>query len=397
MFIEWRGSCVREGVACFFSAEARHLILIAFLLLAGACTQKSSPSSTAPSSVASSSPNGGHTSNNGGYDWGGGGSLKSSPTLVRRTIEMAQGIAGEPDPEQNVFKHFYLYFVVSLAGKHSADFNYLFPNRHAAEVGDRYISTASPALEAIAKAKIRLLEKGNCPSEHGEKSADASVSKHTLDGEVCFSVGNLTNIATSDLTRQVMGLILHEAVHLAGGNEAQAVAHQQLFDMYFGTRFGEMNPQAYLDEIGRKIDANIKEIGKLSFLVSASTDISLVYARMGLIYGAFESLHGIDDPGALRLRLLLKKSDGVTEFVRRLDALMRFIDNELSLDRNPKFPRNKTYEDLSASVKYLEEKGEGLSLSWKALEREGLCDVSDQRLSTPRTKRLQKICAGFAN
>ena len=66
------------------------------------------------------------------------------------------------------------------------------------------------------------------------------MSSFTLNADLCFSIGNLTRVPPSTLQRELLSLVLHEATHLGGAGESEAVYWQQEFNTYFGERFGEL-------------------------------------------------------------------------------------------------------------------------------------------------------------
>lgn len=43
----------------------------------------------------------------------------------------------------------------------------------------------------------------------------------------------------SSLLREILSLVLHEAIHMGGGLEPEAIAWQELFSKYFGARFNQ--------------------------------------------------------------------------------------------------------------------------------------------------------------
>jgi hypothetical protein len=101
--------------------------------------------------------------------------------------------------------------------------------------------TQSPALSALKNNRVNRLQSGNCPNSVIKKHTDASVSSFDLGAEICFSIENLARISKASLLREVLSLAVHESAHMAGADEAEAIAWQQEFSAYFTARFGDVS------------------------------------------------------------------------------------------------------------------------------------------------------------
>lgn len=328
----------------------------------------------------------------GGYDWGGGGTIKSPPALVKRTIELAQAFAGEQSINKSVYRQFLTWNVTASADSQRFNTAVLFPNSGNGLGLDEQLLTDSPALKAISKKKIKLIESGDCPRPAAERIADASVSKHNLDGEVCFSVGNLTGVAPSDLSRQVMGLMLHEAVHLAGGDEELATKFQESFNVYFGIRFGEMLGEAYMASVAPQLHEVLLDLAQNNDQIRQQMPIPHIYAVYGRLYGSLTKLNGVSDLSGIRLRLALRDEKAAVDFVTKIDLLKITLSKNFYLSLGPDRPRIYSYEELASINTELQRLGKDVWASWEKLEKAALCDDTGKFLYIPKTWLLQDVC-----
>lgn len=371
-------------------AGDRHFFLLVLLFALFGCSSQSGTNQQGQNNAKHIQ---GSNNAEGGYDLGGGKTFNSPPDLVIRTIELAQSIAGEASWETNVYKHFFISFGRNSIKGPESDIGRMFPLYRNTSGFNGNKMSQSPALEAIAQKKITLLEKGDCPKPPEETTADASVTKHDLDGEVCFSVGNLTKVAPSDLTRQVMGLMLHEAVHLAGGDEALAKNYQDSFDVYFGSRFGEMIGEAYLNDVGGRIYRNVLEFVDILDYIQNRVDTSFIYARFAKVYGQLTNIQGIHDPIALRIRLFLMRKDTPELFVQRLTEFLADLDKEFRLkDFGPYGFKPHTHEELAVIAERHYPKIREINSLWKKIEKEALCDDDGNYFKKPEAWVLSKVC-----
>jgi hypothetical protein len=132
---------------------------------------------------------------------------------------------------------------------------------------------------------------------------DAAVSSLSLSADICLSIGNLTRVPPSALLREVMGLLLHEAVHMAGAEEPEASAWQKEFSEYFGKRFGDIVADTVTSE-------TLKSIGAAQILIKRAKDAAAVNGKDPKIYGwvgrAAQIIVGLPDlldPLALNLKM----------------------------------------------------------------------------------------------
>ncbi len=358
------------------------------LLVTGCPGKKSTHDGSAPASAGVD----GGSSQNGGYDWGGGEAIKSPPSLVKRTIEIAQAVAGENKIDKNMFRQFLIWSMTTVADNQRFDTTVLFPNSGEGLIADLVKLTDSPALSALSSKKIKFLENGDCPRPMTERFADASVSKHNLDAEVCFSVGNLSLISPSDLTRQVMGLLLHEAVHMAGGDEELAIKFQESFNVYFGIRFGEMLGEAYLASVMPQLFDVLSDLDRNQAQIQQQTPIPHIYAVYGRAYGTLTRIHGLSDASGLKLRLGLKDGKAADEFFTKVERLKEALGNSFYLSVGGKRSQVFNYEELAVLDLELRRLGKDMYDAWTKLEKASLCDEDGNFLYFPKTWLLEDTC-----
>lgn len=369
---------------------ARFIIISAITILTAGCPGKKSSNDDKGSSAAAVD---GGNQNNGGYDWGGGGAIKSPPGLVKRTIEVAQTMAGEEKIDRNLFRQFLTWNLTTVSGNQRFDTTILFPNSDTQGMfEDLNRLTDSPALNAISVKRIKLLESGDCPRPKNERIADASVSKHNLDAEVCFSIGNLSVISPSDLTRQVMGLMLHEAVHMAGGNEDLAIKFQESFNVYFGIRFGEMLGEAYLASVVPQLFDVIRDLNQNEEQIRTQMPIPHIYAVYGRAYGILTSIHGLSDSTGMKLRLGLKDGVATDDFLKKVERLRVALGNNFYLSFGIKRRQVFNHAELAAPDLELRRLGKEMFDAWTKLEKASLCDEEGNFIYQPKTWLLEDTC-----
>ena len=156
---------------------------------------------------------------------GGGVVFNSTKEQVNEALDLALKLATEPDMTKNVFVQFWKDWGQSDKNELIAKPTHLFSRAEtAAKAGNEVTPNErfeSPALMALSKDKILRSDKDCAPSETSEHT-DGSVSSLTIDADVCFSVRNLMRLPPSSLLRQILSLVLHEAVHMGGGEEPEA-------------------------------------------------------------------------------------------------------------------------------------------------------------------------------
>lgn len=369
--------------------QIRPFIILAFTVILTGCPANKGTND--PKNLRSSDINNGREQQ-GGYDWGGGGALKSSPELVKRTIELAQNFAGEHSIGKSIYRQFLTWNLTATADSQRFNTAILFPNSGDGLLSDGQFLTESPALRAISQKKIKFLESGDCPRSTTERIVDASVSKHNLDGEVCFSVVNLSRIAPSDLSRQVMGLMLHEAVHLAGGDEELATKFQESFNVYFGIRFGEMLGEAYLASIAPQLHEVLLDFSQNGDQIRQQMPIPHIYGVYGRAYGALVKLNGVYDLSGIRLRLGLRDERVAEEFVSKIESLKDTLGKNFYLSVGQSRAQVLSYAELASVNTELEKLGKVVWASWSKLEQGSLCDDKGNFWYPPKTWVVQDVC-----
>jgi hypothetical protein len=173
----------------------------------------------------------------GGQGTGGGVTTVSTPDQVNAAIDKALELATGPDLKKNIFVQFWKARGPTSKSNYIGRPIHVFPNFASTDENVRF---ESPFYEALKKNKIVRLSQGDCPHPSDEATADASVSEHSYNATICFSIGNLTHVSPFSLLRETLSLVLHEVTHLGGADEPEARVWQDEFADYFGGRFGNV-------------------------------------------------------------------------------------------------------------------------------------------------------------
>lgn len=195
-----------------------------------------------------------------GTQHGGGGSFqKSSAEHVQGALDKAIRLAMGNDPQKNIFAQFVLAWGIKNQDLVTSR---LFPALAGLDLNSDFrlpenaAKLKSPALEALAKNKFDRKEVGDCLTTLKGEHKDASVSALSTDADVCFSIGNLTRVPPSSLYQQVFALLIHEASHMSGAEESEALKWQTEFASYFSTRFGDLS-------VNNVHTDTVKQIGRI--------------------------------------------------------------------------------------------------------------------------------------
>jgi hypothetical protein len=118
---------------------------------------------------------------------------------------------------------------------------------------------ACPTLQTLFRENRVLIQAAECKDSHTGLPRDGSVSERSTNGTICISTDRLQAIPPGELKVQILGLFLHELMHILGYSEAFAVYVQEYYlrDVlsgdYWGSSYGE-TPRAirsYLSRIAR--------------------------------------------------------------------------------------------------------------------------------------------------
>lgn len=256
-----------------------------------------------------------HIKQEGTESAGGGSAAYSTVGDVDKALDLAIKMANEPSHQMNI----YVQFFMDAGRKSSSAFikrpEHVFPSLGnldpAVELDDISDATKfrSPVLEALTKNNIERRLKGDCLTTVQGEHKDASVSKLTLDADICISLGNLTRIPPSSLLREVMGLLLHEAVHMAGAGEAEAKIWQKEFSDYFGLRFGDAISDTITGETLKAFGAARKLLKRANDMSAANATDPKIYGVMGRAAQIMIELPDLLDPVALRLKMKVSKPE----------------------------------------------------------------------------------------
>lgn len=195
--------------------------------------------------VACAPKSGPRQSSEGGQHGGGGDHEKSTVEQVNKALDQALALASATDYRNNIFAKYFIARNVSYIDEISAHGRVpkfiIFPELRPELVGQEkfreiffFDITKSPLAIFGDKTRIQRLESGRCKAPD-KSHPTASVSELSMNAQICFSITELRTIPHSALLRQILGLIIHEAVHMMGQKEFEAKSHQADFLKYFET------------------------------------------------------------------------------------------------------------------------------------------------------------------
>lgn len=274
--------------------------------------------------------------NDGTQHGGGGGAGQSTPEQVNQAIDKAIAMALEPDWSKNIFAQFILDGTYPAENSGDDDRmeviltpKYVFPNHGKNKpVAETY---ESPMLKAFGKNKIERIPKGDCPHPPEEETADASVSELSLDATICFSVGNLTKLPSSILLREVLALVFHEAAHMGKAKEPIAKNYQKYFTQYFAARFGDITVDDFSVRTERSlVMANVR-IERALEMAKQDPESRTLFAAMGGILGAINSVPYMDDA----LLIELKAKPKHPQFVENFWYTINLVSQQISTNFEP--------------------------------------------------------------
>lgn len=268
----------------------------------------------------------------GGQHTGGGNVISSKPEDINTSLDLAIKLATEPNEQKNIFVQFVK--TVATDEKNKLDFKRIFPNY---VVGQKNVSGLfeSKVLHALRQNTITRLAEGDCPQSVAGKHADASVSNLSINAEICFSIGNLTRVLPAVLLRELLSLALHEAVHLAGGEEEEAVQWQEAFSTYFGNRFGDIPSDAAAMQTLKDLSEIRLLLGRAQSIAAVEPTDRVLFATVGKISERLANLPYFDDPLAIELKMRPAHPELISIYSNAILALIEKIRIrfEMSPDR----------------------------------------------------------------
>lgn len=104
---------------------------------------------------------------------------------------------------------------------------------------------ACELFEDLVKENRILIQAAECKDTHSGAPRDGSVSEPSLKGTVCISTDRLQTIPPGELKVQIVGLLLHEIMHLLGYPEELAVYVQEYYlrdvssEEYWSPQYGK--------------------------------------------------------------------------------------------------------------------------------------------------------------
>jgi hypothetical protein len=269
----------------------------------------------------------------GGQDTGGGVTASSKPQDVNSAIDLAIQLATESDQQRNIFVQFWKSESAKLK---SVTPSRIFSNFESATGQKSKFESA--VLQAFKQNKVTRLAAGDCPQSIAGKHADASVSALNLSATICFSIGNLTRLTPSVLLKEVLSLLLHEAAHMGGAEENEAVAWQEAFSAYFAKRFGDVPSDSITTDTFKSFSEIRVRLARAQRLAADDPKNSRIIGLLGNIVEKLSSLPYYNDPLAITLKarpahpeLITTYSEAVSALAIKLQAKVQFYgDNSFS-------------------------------------------------------------------
>lgn len=267
----------------------------------------------------------------------GGGEIKdSTPEQVNKAIDLAIQMANEPNIPHNIFANFIWDNAIKdeRLGKMVV---VIFPDYNKPSDKKQWgRGYKSPALRAFLKNHIDRLPSGDCPFAKDETTADASVSEHSLNAKICFSVGNLTEIPPSIILREVLGLVLHEACHMSGCKEDDANYWQEKFTKYFEARIGDINIDDFTHPARGNINIASQFLENALSIAENDPNSRYVYSAMGAVAGQLMSAPYSDDPIAIKLKANPKHPQFIDHYWLQINLVIQKVQAAFQIP-NPAF------------------------------------------------------------
>lgn len=286
-----------------------------------------------------------HVTESKGVQITGGGFVQlSTPDQVQVALDQAIDLVNASEGRKNIMVQFWEDW--GKPNKKSAIHNpkHLFPNLALAQKGGHAAAFKSPGLEALKHNRTVRKESGDCIS--GRIHNDASVSELSPNAEICFSIGNLTRIPPSGLLREVLGLVIHEAVHMGGAEESEATEWQTQFTDYFGARFGDTN----IDTVSAQ---TLGLLGKARILISDSNTRAgidkadpQININIGKLQVNLANLPHLFDPLALELETKPTSPQLMNNYSNSVLALIQNIQDRFG--KKPRKLDHKTWTPIAA-------------------------------------------------
>lgn len=349
------------------------------------------------------------TQKDGGQDGGGGNVLGSTAADVHRAVDVAISILTNPDVERNLTVKFWDEY--GNPGDNVAEYSYhpnlyIFPDLYRNPDGDyqqvRERAHRSPALQALAQNE-KIYVAGDCP-EPAQKHADASVSSFDTHGTICISEGHLMRLDPRNLLANVVALMLHEAVHLGGGDEREAEHLQQRMADFFAEFYGDLDTKGVVE----RSKAGILRLTLVTKHNSAFlNDTPKTLIEIGELYQINKDLPYIEDPIALQVALKVTDTQKINDYMAASSSFRDHIRVTLFGTVEKDFPitvpTSMTSEDFQALMADLSDVAQVIDHNFSALVDESAQSqcVSDWHFrllgkgthASPRAKTIETPCS----
>lgn len=273
-----------------------------------------------------------------GVQVGGGGSgLVSTPAQVNAALDEAIDLVTRP-PQKNIVVQFWIDQGRKNSDSRISRPTHLFPgimqNGQITDLSKNPNAYGSPMLKAIGKNKLIRLTSGDCLNTATEKHKEASVSVFNLSADICFSIGDLARFPPSEILREVLSLALHEAVHMGGGDEGEAVAWQDAFYDYFGTRFGELSAHTVTDPTLQSFLVMGVLLDHAENAAKLNPNDPSIFSRVGKIADEIQKLPYSNDPLAIELKIQPPHPELIDNYSNAVLALAQKITGDFNIQHH---------------------------------------------------------------
>lgn len=315
---------------------------------------------------------------------GGGDASVSTPDQVNAAIDKALALATESNPQKNIYVQFWKANGRNSNSGYISHPAHVFPQFQSADESSKF---SAPFYQALKQIKIDRLKKGDCPHPPEETTASASVSEHSFNAILCFSIGNLTRIPPSSLLQEVSGLLLHEITHMSGAEEPEARAWQNEFVHYFGDRFGNVLTNADYSKTSLMIDKAYRLVGRAQSFAEKNALDHHVMSDMAAAIETIASLPDASDELALELKINPPHPELTEIYVRAVQTFVDSMRSKIEWHQPGNGPVLESYHMPISSVRTAEIPSQDVNIMATLNDlRHGIDEVNESFLAFTQAK-----------
>lgn len=138
----------------------------------------------------------------------------------------------------------------------------------------------------------------------------------------------------SSLLREILSLLLHESIHMGGGQEPEAVEWQTLFSKYFGARFGDLSAESFSAETLKAMGVARVFLARATELARANSRDPRLFAQMGKFAQSLDSLPELRDPLAFELKLKPRSLERIAEYTKAVLSLIQEVQLKFEINND---------------------------------------------------------------